>query len=253
MTSRSYGTISIAGGDTATPANLAARLDAIRRYVPLVGSRVLDAGCGAGEYVDALTAFGADVRGVEYLSHKVRQWAISHPQDGRVSEGDLAKLPFAEHTFDVVLLNEVLEHVPDERQALIELRRVLKPGGVLLLFAPNRRYPFETHGLDRNQERVSPIRTLFLPWLPVSLVRRLGYVPWARNYWPGELDLLLTSQGFRVVAHDYIWQTFENISGRQPRLMRGIAPALRSFSAVAQRIPVIRTLGASQLLVADRC
>lgn len=252
MTSGSYGPISIAGGDTAKPANLAVRIDAIRRYVPLMGSRVLDAGCGAGEYVQALAECGADVRGVEYLAHKVREWATRQGDDGRVSEGDLASLPFAEHTFDVVLLNEVLEHVPNESLVLIELRRVLKPGGVLLVFSPNRRYPFETHGIDRKQARVPPIRTLFFPWLPVAVLRRLGYTPWARNYWPGELQSLLAAHGFLVVAHDYVWQTFENISGRQPPLMRRVAPALRRLSSLGQRIPLVRSLGASQLIVARR-
>ena len=244
-----YGTIPIAGGDTATPRNLAARLAVIARHVTLDGATMLDAGCGAGEYVEALARLGADVRGVEYLAHKVEAWAARHPTDGRVSEGDISRLPFAGAAFDIVLLNEVLEHVPNESAVLTEVRRVLRPGGTLILFAPNRRYPFETHGLDRNG-RIPPLKTFGLPWLPVSLLERMGFHAWARNYWPGRLRDLLTEHGFDIVAHDYLWQTFENISGQQPRVIRLLAPLLRLTALIAQRVPLVRSVGASQVLVA---
>lgn len=244
-----YGTIPIAGGDTATPRNLTARLTLIARHVELDGATLLDAGCGAGEYVEPLTRLGADVRGVEYLAHKVEAWDRAHPGDPRVTEGDISALPFASGTFDVVLLNEVLEHVPNEGAVLTELRRVMRRDGTLLLFSPNRRYPFETHGLDRNG-RVPPIKTVGLPWLPVSLVERMGFRAWARNYWPGELRDLLSIHGFDVIAHDYLWQTFENISGQQPKVIRALAPLFRTVARVAQHTPLVRSFGASQLLVA---
>lgn len=247
-----YGTIPIAGGDTATPANLATRLAVIARHVTLRGADVLDAGCGAGEYVEPLTRLGARVRGVEYLAHKVREWERLHPGDRRVTEGDLAAVPFPDASFDVVLLNEVLEHVPDEGAGLRELHRVLRAGGTLVLLAPNRRYPFETHGVDtQDGRRIPPIRTLFLPWLPVALVMRFVR-PWARNYWPGELRRLVEAHGFRVVAHDYVWQTFENISGRQPALVRALAPLLRMVARGAQRVAGLRSFGVSQVIVARR-
>ena len=57
------------------------------------------------------------------------------------------QLPFAQGYFDLVLSHEVIEHVQDDRQALAEMVRVLRPGGRLVLFCPNRGYPFETHGI----------------------------------------------------------------------------------------------------------
>ena len=57
------------------------------------------------------------------------------------------KLPFPDDYFDLVLSHEVLEHVQDDQQAINEILRVLKPGGRLILFVPNRGYPFETHGI----------------------------------------------------------------------------------------------------------
>jgi SAM-dependent methyltransferase len=245
----SYTAIPIAGGDTATPRNLAKRLAQIRRWA--AAGCLLDAGCGAGEYVVALEQYGYDVRGIEYLGEKVAQWQAAHPGDPRVQQGDLARLPFPDAAFDAVLVNEVLEHVPDERAVLAELRRVLRPGGVLLVFSPNRRFPFETHGVDRRRsgQRIPPRRTFGLPWLPLTLTVKLVH-PWARNYWPGELEHLVASANFRIVAHDYVWQTLENISGTQGSVLRGLAPLLRALFAVAERTPGLRTLGASQLIVA---
>lgn len=245
-----YTTIQIAGGDTATPRNLAKRLERIRQRVP-DGARILDAGCGAGEYVVALSRIGYDAHGVEYLAEKVAQWEAAHPGDGRVQRGDLVTLPFEDGSFDAVLLNEVLEHVPDERATLAELRRVLRPGGILLLFSPNRRWPFETHGVDARDgsgRRIPPRLTFGLPWLPLWLTLRLVR-PWARNYWPGDLARLVRNAGFRVSTHEYVWQTLENISGTQGPVLHTLAPVLRGAFRIAEHTPLLRTFGTSQLVV----
>lgn len=247
-----YATIPIAGGDTATPRNLAKRLALIARWVP-VGGAVLDAGCGAGEYVAALGALGFDAHGVEYEASKVAAWARERPGDARVQRGDIARLPFPDGRFAAVLLNEVLEHVPDEERALAECRRVLMPGGVLILLSPNRYYPFETHGYDspRTGNRIAPIRTFGLPWLPLALVHRVVR-PWARNYWPRALRRLVRDAGFEIVATTYLWQTFENISGRQPAAVRLLRPALRAIASGLEHTPGLRAFGVSQAIVATR-
>ena len=56
------------------------------------------------------------------------------------------QLPFDDGSFDVVFSHEVIEHVDDDRQAAREMVRVLAPGGRIVIFCPNRLYPFETHG-----------------------------------------------------------------------------------------------------------
>jgi 2-polyprenyl-3-methyl-5-hydroxy-6-metoxy-1,4-benzoquinol methylase len=64
--------IQAAGGDTATPLNLQKRLDWIGAVAgPLRGKSVIDCGCGAGEYVRALTNLGADAWGIEYSAEKI--------------------------------------------------------------------------------------------------------------------------------------------------------------------------------------
>jgi SAM-dependent methyltransferase len=239
------------GGDTAAPRNLAKRLDLLAALLPpLRELRLLDAGCGAGEYVRALVARGVDAQGVEYDEAKLA--GLDADLIGRVRRGDLTGTGFADACFDAVLLNEVLEHVPDDAAGLRELHRVLRPGGRLVVFSPNRWHPFETHGVYalRSGRRI-PHTVPFVPWVPLALGRRL-FRYWARNYWPGELRGLLRGAGFRVERAGYLWPTFENISGRQPAWMRPLRPLLRGASAIGERTPGLRVLGASQWILAVR-
>jgi len=240
-----------AGGDTATPLNLNKRLRFLARHGVSPGCRVLDAGCGRGDYVLALRHQGVQAYGLEYLAEKVDAQVHGVPR-GCILRADLENLPYADGAFDAVFLNEVLEHVPHERTALREIRRVLRPGGTLIVLSPNRLYPFESHGvyLARSGRLVPPF-VPFVPYLPLALGQKV-FRYWARNYWPGELAELIRSSGFRIAGTDFIWQTFENISGRQPYAIRLLRPFLRWMASVAERLPLIRRFGVSQALVASR-
>ena len=92
--------------------------------------RVLDVGSGPGDYYTALTGRYPDV---DYVGVDLA-WEMleSNPARPDMAQADLAELPFASGTFDVVMANHVLFMVPDREQAIRELRRVLKPDGVLL-------------------------------------------------------------------------------------------------------------------------
>lgn len=252
--SRGVFEIQAEGGDTATPLNLAKRLELLGELLPrLSGLCLLDAGCGGGEYVRALAARGADARGIECVDEKLAQAAALPAEFAqRITRGDLQQLEAEDQSFDAALLNEVLEHVPDDTAALRELHRVLRPGASLVVFSPNRLHPFETHGVFalRSGRRISHT-TPFIPWLPLFLGRRL-FRYWARNYWPRELRRMLRRAGFRIERTGFLWPTFENISGRQPAWMRPLRPLLRGASAIAERTPLLRGLGASQWILATR-
>lgn len=245
--------IEVAGSDTAAPLNQAKRLGLIRKWVDLRGLALLDAGCGAGSYVEAANRQGANARGIEYQRDKVAEWEQRHPGSDRVQFGDLAGLQFADASFDAVLNNEVLEHVPDDDLALSEMVRVLKPGGRLFLFTPNRYYPIETHGLilRKTGEHVSGLRGPFVPWLPLALTER-KFKFWARNYWPRDLRRKVERAGLVVERHDYVWQTFENISGGKKRLVHRVAPVARAVAAIAEHVPLMRRFGCSQFIVARK-
>ena len=241
-----------AGGDTATPLNLRKRLNFVMRHAAPAGRQLLDCGCGAGDYVVALRRLGLEAYGVEFQEEKViRARELGVPPDW-ILRGDLERLPYADGSFDAALLNEVLEHVPDEPRALDEVRRVLRPGGVLIVLSPNRLFPFETHGVSlRGSGRTLPPSFPFIPYVPLPLGRKLFHY-WARNYWPKELANLLILAGFRVVHRDYLWQTFENISGKQPGLIAIARPLWRALASAGERLPMVRRLGVSQALVATR-
>jgi hypothetical protein len=63
---------------------------------------------------------------------------------------------------------------------------------------------------------------------------------------------LIRSGGFSIVRRAYVWQTFENISGNQPRLIRVLRPMLRTLAALFEAIPGLRAFGVSQLIVARK-
>jgi SAM-dependent methyltransferase len=245
-----YENIPVAGGDTARPLALGKRLQFIEPHLVPGRNRFLDCGCGAGDYVfELIRRFKLDAWGVEFEAKKVAQ-GQAHPEfGGRISQGDIQRLPHADGEWDYAMLNEVLEHVPDDVAGVREVHRILKPGGLLFVFSPNRWYPFESHGvkLKRSGRQLSAA-TPFIPYIPMSIGRNY-FDYWARNYWPGELRKLLATAGFKVVETGYVWQTFEGISGGQPRLIAAAKPVLRGLADLLQVTPFLRRFGVSQALV----
>jgi SAM-dependent methyltransferase len=248
-----YANIRIAGGDTAQPRAMAKRLSVIGRHLHPGASRFLDCGCGAGEYVLALVQqFGLDAHGIEFDHGKVLQAHQHESLQARVTQGDLQRIGQPSASWDYAMLNEVLEHVPDDRRALQEVHRILKPEGTLFIFSPNRWFPFETHGVRwKGSGRKLPHWVPFVPYMPLRLGQRF-FDYWARNYWPFELRRLVRETGFTVLERTYVWLTFENISGSQPLLVRTLRPLLRATSNTLERLPLLRCFGVSQVLVCLR-
>jgi SAM-dependent methyltransferase len=109
------------------------RAELDRLALPADG-RVLDAGCGSGRTLQELTDYGADVYGIE-LEPEAADVARSRGY-GEVRIGRLEELPYEDDWFDLITCLDVIEHTPDDRVALAELRRVCKPGGWLLATVP---------------------------------------------------------------------------------------------------------------------
>jgi SAM-dependent methyltransferase len=97
---------------------------------------VLDLGCGAGRFVAALREAGADPVGVEIAEAALERARANAPgADLRLVEAD-GSLPLEHAAVDLVWCSEVLEHVADTAHVLLEVRRVLRPGGRLLITVP---------------------------------------------------------------------------------------------------------------------
>jgi SAM-dependent methyltransferase len=100
------------------------------------GERVLDLGCGAGRFVAALRDAGCDPVGVELAEAALERARANAPgADLRLLEDD-GSLPLEHGSVDLVWCSEVLEHVADTDHLLLEVRRVLRPGGRLLATVP---------------------------------------------------------------------------------------------------------------------
>ena len=103
----------------------------------IAGQRVLDLGCGDGRFSAALIGAGVSVVGVDAAAEALRRAREHAPEAEFVQVDEGAPLPFAGDSFDLAWCGETLEHVVDVALLLGEVRRVLRPGAMLLATTPN--------------------------------------------------------------------------------------------------------------------
>ena len=215
------------------------RLEMVRRFVGLEDARILDVGCGIGTYVRRFRQFSDDVHGIEVEPERVAEAADSGLPNIVLAVGEA--LPYPDDHFDLVFSNEVIEHVDDDRRTVAEMVRVTRPGGVIVAFAPNRLYPFETHGAYIGGRYVFGNIPL-VNWLPDPLRDRLA--PHVRAYTQRGIRRLFAGQSVRLVHHRVIYPGFDNISARHARL----GGLLRRALYVAEHTP-LHVFGLSHFLV----
>ncbi len=203
--------------------------------------RVFEDGCGVGMYLDHLAKSARLAVGMDI---ELERAAEAHQMVPQVTCGAGEHLPFPSNTFDLVLSHEVLEHVNDDRQAMREIVRVLRPGGRLTLFVPNRGYPFETHGIYwKGQYRFGNIP--LVNYLPRSLRNRLA--PHVRVYTSRDLAKLIEGLPVKVISRTIVFGAYDNIIARRPALGK----ALRSVLQTLERTP-LRFLGLSHFWVIEK-
>ena len=111
---------------------------------------VLDAGCGSGRTLEELSPYG-DVYGIE-LDPGAADVARARGR-GEVQIGRLEELPWEDGSFDLITCLDVIEHTPDDRVTLRELRRVSRPGGFLLVTVPAYQGLWSTHDVANHHYR----------------------------------------------------------------------------------------------------
>ncbi len=214
------------------------RLNLIRQFAPLEGARILDIGCGLGVYVRKFREFSDHVAGIDIDRKRLVEGARTTP--GLLLSAS-EQLPFRDGAFDVVVLNEVIEHVRDDRATVAEALRVIRPGGHIIIYAPNRLFPFETHGIYLGNRFVFG-NIPMINWLPDPLRNRLA--PHARAYTKRGIRKTYAQLPVDVRAETYVYPGFDNIIARHRRL----GAVLRSALYRAEQTP-LRAFGLSHFVV----
>lgn len=214
----------------------------VRRHVTLEGKRILDLGCGLGMYTEAFSRYSQDVYGIEVELERARE-ALSRAAG--VVQGVGETLPFRSNAFDVVFSHEVLEHVTDDRQVVREAVRVTRPGGQIVLFCPNRLWPFETHGVYLGKTYHFGNIPL-VNYLPDVLRNRLAWH--VRTYTRRALLALFDGLPVQVCAHSTVYPGFDNVIARAP----AAGKLIYGLRALFERWPVARQFGLSHLVVVEK-
>lgn len=146
-----------------------------------VGKKVLDLGCGSGYGIASLADAAAETVGVDVSPEAVafasERYRANNLTFQRIDPN--APLPFADQSFDTVLSFQVIEHVSDEAAYLREARRVLKPGGVMIIVTPDRtlrllpmQKPWNRWHL--REYSAASLERIVAPWLHIESSLRMG-------------------------------------------------------------------------------
>jgi SAM-dependent methyltransferase len=212
------------------------RLDMIVRAAgDRITGRILENGCGVGMYVEHLSPFGGKVIGLEYDFERAAEAGENSPSILNAA-GEF--IPLSSSAFDLILSHEVIEHVQDDHAAVREMFRVLKPGGRIALFCPNRGYPYETHGIYwRGKYHFG--NKLFVNYLPLAIRNKLA--PHVRVYTKKDL------QNLKYIERTTIFGAYDNIIAR----FGPFGKILRALLQFMERTP-LKVFGLSHFWVIER-
>ncbi len=203
--------------------------------------RILENGCGVGMYVQKLQAYGGQVYGLEYEFERA---AEAHAYSNLIVNAAGENLPYPANSFDLILSHEVIEHVADDREAIQEMVRALKPGGRIALFCPNRGYPVETHGIYwRGEYHFGNIP--LVNYLPRQWRDKLA--PHVEVYTRRDLEKLFAGLPVRFVYRTIVFGAYDNLIAR----FGVFGKVLRATLQFLERTP-FKVLGLSHFWVVEK-
>lgn len=201
--------------------------------------RILDAGCGTGGFLAVLANARPDLacHGLEYNQAAA---ARARAKSGAaIAQGSVNALPFRDASFDAAIAADVLCHAAvDPTAALQEVKRVLRPGGRLIVNMPAYQWLHSAH--DRrvqNARRLTKSAT-------VALLRRAGFHSITARYWNGLLLPLMIAQRKILARGD----TVSDVGAFPPWL----DAILHGMTQLERRLPVPPPAGGSILAIAEK-
>jgi SAM-dependent methyltransferase len=184
---------------------------------------VLVDGCGVGMYLHHLSQHTENIVGLDIEFERLIE---ARTMETHVVNGVGEALPFPENTFDLILSHEVLEHVQDDQAVVNEIVRTLRPGGRLVLFCPNRGYPFETHGhYWRGKYHFG--NTPMINYLPRAWRDKLA--PHVNVYTRKNLANLFVGLPVKFVERRTIFGAYDNIIARRPKFGKFVRVVLQTL------------------------
>lgn len=219
------------------------RYQMIAQWAKLDGAQVLVDGCGVGMYASQfLRRTSAHVEAIDIELERVHDARANGVSTAVVSTAE--NLPYPENTFDTILSHEVIEHVADDRAALAEMARVLRVGGRIVMFCPNRWYPFETHGhYWRGEYHFG--NTPLINYLPDRWRDKLA--PHVRAYTKRGIRRMMAGLPLRIVHHARVYGGYDNIIAR----LGGAGKLIRDGLYRLEGTP-LDVLGLSHLVVFEK-
>lgn len=220
----------------------------ITKYLSLERQTILDVGCGNGLYTLKLTDSAKKAVGIDTRHEALREASKNKASLGGDTEFVRAlaeNLPFPDRSFDIVLAIEVLEHVRSEERAIEEASRVLKDGGWLVVYVPNKLYPFETHGLRIGNKSYSVFHgsVPFLSWAPEFIRRRFVG---ARIYSKKQIVKLIEGNAFIIRKVDYLYPPLDLIGNVLIKVF------LRKFLTHLEQSCYLKKFGMSIFVLAQK-
>ena len=206
-----------------------------------INGLVLENGCGVGMYVEKLTNLGGRVIGLEYDFERTVEARVNSDKIINAA-GEFIPLPSS--TFDLILSHEVIEHVQDDRAAIREMVRVLKPGGRVVIFCPNRGYPYETHGIFW-KGKYHFGNKLFINYLPRAWRNKLA--PHVRVYSRSDMQKLFEGLNVKFIERTVIFGAYDNIIARFGALGKFLRAVLQFLEATP-----LKGLGLSHFWVVEK-